>query len=290
MDMTSPASLSTWLSLFGLTFSLYSLLACGGDDSASGGDAGGPAGGGGGAGGATPTTSGATSTTSGATSTTSDTDTALPQIGAHGLSYYRSRESSNPTIDSPPLTTQPTGSTLIVSVGRGHFDAFAPPTDNKGNSPYEQLGEAHTYTKWSTSGTAVYAFKNASGGPNHILTNTTPPADEITFAVVEVKGATHIQDFQWVEKLESVGPITSAPVTTTGPATLVAFWWGDGGANDDKVAVPNNGFVVLDSIGLSGSLVQCYVAAKEVDSAGTYDVTWDATPPQGAQLWLVAVQ
>lgn len=92
-----------------------------------------------------------------------------------------------------------------------------------------------------------------------------------------------------VERLDGQS-LTSAPVTTTGPATLVALWWGDGGASGDKVAVPNNGFAVLDSIGDEGSLVQCFVAAKEVAEAGTYDVTWEATPPQGAQLWLVAVQ
>ena len=79
-------------------------------------------------------------------------------------------------------------------------------------------------------------------------------------------------------------------LAAAGPATLVAFWWGDGNAPDNKVAVPNNGFTVLDSIGLEGALVQGFVAAKEVDAAGTYDVTWDATPVQGAQLWLVAVQ
>jgi hypothetical protein len=215
----------------------------------------------------------------------------VPQIGAHGLSYYRYGENQASTIDAPALSTQPSGSTLIVSAGRGDFSAFAAPTDNKGNAPYAQLGTAHTYSYWPTSGTAVYAFPGAVGGANHVLTNTNPPGDEITFAVVEVTGSSRIQDAQWVEKLNRGGQsITSASVTTTGPATLVAFWWGDGGADEDKVAVPNNGFVVLDSIGLAGSLVQCFVAAREVQDAGTYDVTWEATPPQGAQLWLVAVQ
>ena len=31
-------------------------------------------------------------------------------------------------------------------------------------------------------------------------------------------------------------------------------------------------------------------AVKNVTAAGTYDVTWKATPTQGAQLYLVAVQ
>jgi len=208
----------------------------------------------------------------------------------HGLSYFRYGENALASIEAPALATQPFGSTIIASAGRGDFAAFAPPTDNKGNQPFAQLGTAHTYTNWPTSGTAVYSFVGAAGGPNHVISNTNAPGDEITLAVVEVTGSSHVQDSQWVERLNDGRPITSAAVTTTAPATLVAFWWGDGGADDDKVAVPDNGFVVLDSIGLSGSLVQCFVAAKEVETAGTYEVTWDATPAQGAQLWLVAVQ
>ena len=81
-----------------------------------------------------------------------------------------------------------------------------------------------------------------------------------------------------------------ARLAEAGPATLVAYWWGDAGVDDDKTAVPDNGFTVVDSILLAGALVQCAVATKEVAEAGTYDVTWTATPTQGAQLWLVAVQ
>jgi len=79
-------------------------------------------------------------------------------------------------------------------------------------------------------------------------------------------------------------------VTTTGPATLVAFWWGDAPPPMVKTAVPNNGFTVIDSFLDEGELVQCAVAVKNVAAAGTYDVTWVATPAQGAQLWLIAIQ
>ena len=88
------------------------------------------------------------------------------------------------------------------------------------------------------------------------------------------------------------GPLTSRTVRTTGPATLIAFWWGDGFERDGPgyTAVPNNGFTVTDSVLMSGSLIQCAVAVRTVSAAGTYDVTWTATPVQGAQLWLVAVE
>jgi hypothetical protein len=58
----------------------------------------------------------------------------------------------------------------------------------------------------------------------------------------------------------------------------------------DKTAVPDSGFTVVDSVLASGALVQCAVAVRQVSAAGTYNVTWAATPAQGAQLWIVAVQ
>lgn len=212
-----------------------------------------------------------------------------PQLGAHGLAFYFLDESNTSFIDAPALDTAPSGSTILVSTGRGSLSAAGLPTDNKGNDPYMQLGANHSYTLWPTSGTSLFAFEGISGGASHVVTAPNAPGDEVTLAVVEVMNGTHVQDFQWVERLNGQ-PLTSAPVTTTGPATLVAFWWGDANVENDKVAVPNNGFTVLDSVGMSGPLVQCFVAAKEVPVAGTYDVTWDATPAQGAQLWLVAVE
>lgn len=59
---------------------------------------------------------------------------------------------------------------------------------------------------------------------------------------------------------------------------------------ENKTAVPNNGFTVIDSVLAEGELVQAAVAVKNVAQAGTYDGTWTATPRQGAQLYLVAVQ
>ena len=211
-----------------------------------------------------------------------------PGIGAHGLSFFR--VATNPTtISTPGMSTRASGSTMIVSVGRGKFSAFSLPTDNKGNAPYQRLGTEHTYTRYPNSGTGLYAFPQLVGGTDHVVRAATPSDDEITLAAVEVVEATTIKQFEWNEVLRG-SPITSRAVTTTGPASLVAFWWGDQGVDGRKTATPNNGFVVVDSVGDPGELVQCFVAVKVVAAAGTYDVTWTSTPQQGAQLWLVAVQ
>ena len=210
------------------------------------------------------------------------------RLGGHALGYYRLSGSAL-VLTSSGITTQGSGSTIVACVGRGDLSAFSLPRDNKGNAPYRQLGPAHPYALWGGSGTALYAFESAVGGTGHTVATDNRLGDEITMAVVEVANGGLIQDYKWNEVL-SGSPLTSLSVTTTGPATLVAFWWGDAGVDSVKTALPNNGFVVIDSILEAGALVQCAVAAKEVSAAGTYNVTWSATPQQGAQLWLVAVQ
>jgi hypothetical protein len=210
-------------------------------------------------------------------------------IGAHSITFQRYQRPDGKTlVSTPPMSTQASGSLIIVAQGRGAFSAFAPPTDNKGNAPYQALDIARKYTNYPDSGTALYVFPNAQGGSGHIISATTPSTDEITLIAVEVKGGT-VKDVSWNEALKGT-PTRSKKVTTTGPATLIAFWWGDAPPPSVKTAVPNNGFTVINSVLEEGELVQSAVAVKEVTAAGDYDVTWTATPAQGAQLWLIAVQ
>jgi len=192
-------------------------------------------------------------------------------------------------LSTSAMSTAAGGSTLLACVGRGVVSAHGAPTDNKGNT-FVQLGTTHTYTLWASSGTALYACEQASGGAGHVVTAAKPqPSDETTLSVIEVTGGGLVRPAQWREVLAG-SPLTSASITTTGPALLVAWWWGDAGVQSDKTAVPDNGFSVVDSVLASGALVQCAVAVRQVSAAGTYNVTWSATPMQGAQLWIVAVQ
>lgn len=210
-----------------------------------------------------------------------------PTVGEHALVFQRITNSGQAVVDTPVMSTMPAGSTVIVSVGRGDILAFEPPSDNFNNGPYTQLGQTQSYTNWPRSGTALYAETDINGGSGHVISNTTPTNDEITLAAVEVYGGP-VVDFAWNEVLAG-SPLTSGSVTTSGSATLVAFWWGDAAAPDDKTAVPDSGFTVVESILEAGMLVQCAVAVRHVDTAGTYNVTWTSTPAQGAQMWLVAV-
>ena len=210
-----------------------------------------------------------------------------PALGAHAVAY-RELGASSATVVTPSLATQASGSVVLVSTGRGVDAAQAPVTDNKGNS-YAPVGVAEPYHYYPTSSTAVYAAAPASGGAGHVITapnSAAAPTDETTLAAVEIQNATRIQDFQWIDALNA--PYTSLAVTTTGPATLVAVWWGEGDGTVTHTAMPDGGFTVIDSVLATGSLVQAAVATKNVAAAGTYSVTW--TSGEAAQLWLIAVQ
>src|SRR4051812_20945770 len=73
------------------------------------------------------------------TATTQPPPSGATSVGAHTLVYYGLHTNDVASITTSALTTQPTGSIMIVSVGRGQIGAFARPTDNKGNGPYPQL-------------------------------------------------------------------------------------------------------------------------------------------------------
>ncbi|MGI8567810.1 MAG: hypothetical protein ACR2KT_01320 [Methylocella sp.] len=188
------------------------------------------------------------------------------------------------------MITQASGSTMLTWVGRGKKSVFASstiPADNKSNA-YRMIGSVHDFSPlWPNSGEALYASLSAVGGNGHIVTAPMPGPDEITLATVEVKSGGVIQDAQL--NIVTAPPQTSLNVTTTGPATLVAVWVGDSGAAS-VTASPNNGFTVINSQLLAGCAVETVVAAKDVSAAGTHNVTWTATPAQGAHMWLVAVQ
>lgn len=225
--------------------------------------------------------------------------------GGHGLAFYHLALNPDGTITTPAMTVQASGSTILVSVGRGAAELMTAPTDNKGNKPYVQQDKTHTYTNYPESATAVYAFQNAKGGDGFQITTTTGKNakgqdDEITIAAVEVAASGKIQQVAWTETAGPPAssldhPVSSKSVTTDGPATLVSFWWGDGFYGVPQQVSVNNDFAIIDTnVKESNDFVQCAVAVKTVTAAGTYDVAWtggstDGTV-EGAQVWLIAVE
>jgi hypothetical protein len=213
-------------------------------------------------------------------------------VAAHALVFQR-QHGELTQLALPPLSSGGRDGLVLISIGRGIASATHAPVDSISGLLATAIGEPHRYTKYPESGTALYSIPMPNGAPARTMITRLPAGDELTMAAVHV-GRSHVQDVAWKEaypgKIFRRNTVRSPQVRTSGPATLVAFWWGDAGVRGEKTAVPGQGFRVLDAVLFEGALVQCAVAVKEVDAAGSYDVSWTATPRQAAQLWLIALQ
>jgi hypothetical protein len=229
----------------------------------------------------------------------------VPSLGSHTLLVQPDGQGRDPAV-AGPIRTQEAGSSLLVLVG-GYTSNAGLPSDNYGNA-WVQQGHSITYHGYGGRfSTAACVALSAKGGRKHRVTlaKRGEPAGEITAPFIEIRQAGVLQDVasnyavpglaaRLGRKLGQGWPqasLTSGSVTTTGPATLVAVWWGDAFVYR-MTAVPDNGFKVierfLDLPPSSG--VQCAVAVRQVARAGTYQVTWRTAPAQGAILWLFAFQ
>lgn len=212
------------------------------------------------------------------------------QAGAHTLLGQEDGFGANPAVTAA-IDTQPSGSSLIA-FSAGYASNSLGPTDNKGNT-WLPLGPAEVYRGYNGAfDVKAYVVLDAAGGSGHRLsiTKNGVPNGELTLPFIEVRGPAVLH--QVARNYPSAATLlTSASVTTTGPATLVAVWWGDAGGLNHS-AVPNNGFQVVENFTVlpPNSAVQCVVAVRQVTAAGSYNVSWTTSPAQGAPLWLFAFQ
>ncbi|AIF48394.1 hypothetical protein [Dyella japonica] len=239
---------------------------------------------------------------------------APPTLGAHTMLTQSEGDGSSPAVTSG-MHTQLDGSSLLVLVA-GHADNDAEPTDSYLNT-WKRVGDPVTYNGYGDRFNAsAYIAIDAHGGKHHTVqvVKSGSPDGEITVPFVEIAHAGKLQDVAqnyptpgvaaraanklaraWQGVVGSPDTtstlLTSGTVTTTGPATLVAVWLGDAYVYS-MTAVPGDGFKVIDSyLHLPpNSGVQCAVAVRQVDAAGTYSVSWTGSPAQGAILWLFAFQ
>jgi len=233
-----------------------------------------------------------------------------PSLGSHTLLVQADGDGVDPALTAP-ITTQAGDSSLLVLVG-GFASNASIPSDNYDNTWVRQ-DPVITYNGYNGRfNTAAYVVLSAKGGAGHRvrLAKDGEQAGELTAPFIEIRNAGALQDVAhnypspglvdrladkfrraWPGAVDGNADLTSGSVTTTGPATLVAVWWGDAYVYR-MTAVPNNGFKVIDRfLELPpNSGVQCAVAVRQVDRAGSYRVTWSGTPAQGAILWLFAFQ
>jgi len=228
-----------------------------------------------------------------------------PSLGSHTLLAQPDREGTNPAI-AGPIQTQQTGSALLVLVG-GYASNAGLPSDNYENIWLQQRTSIAYNGYGGRFNTAAYVALSAKGGKGHqvSLAKDSVATGEITAPFIEIRNAGVLQDVASNYAVPGImarlgrklvqgwsgAELTSGSVTTTGPATLVAVWWGDAYVYR-MTAVPDNGFKVIERfLELPpNSGVQCAVAVRQVDRAGTWRVSWAGTPAQGAILWLFAFQ
>jgi hypothetical protein len=209
-------------------------------------------------------------------------------LGVHTLVGQEER-SAEAVARTPPLATEPEGSTLLAFVA-GHASNHLGPVDNLGNR-WAAFGEPVVYAGYERRfDVRAYLVLDARGANDHQVWVDKPgnPQGELTLPVVEIRDAGRLIDA--AHRYASPGEqLTSASVTIDGPAVLVAFWWGDGRGLEHS-AVPDNGFEIIEQFTRlpPNSAVQCVVAVRTVQHAGTYRVNWTTAPAQGAPLWLFA--
>ena len=218
---------------------------------------------------------------------------AAPVLGAYTLRGQENQNGVSPATTAP-IVTQASGSSFLV-FSAGFASNSNPPTDNKSNI-WTLLRNPVLYSGYGdTFNVKAYLATAGNGGSGHTVSivKNGYAEGEITVPFVEIRNANILQAS--AQNYPTGTQLTSGSVTTTGPAVLLAFWWGDGGGLT-HTAVPNNGFTVLPGMSFLDlpplSAVQCAVAYKQVTAPGTYNVTWTQNPnyDNGAPVWLLAFQ
>lgn len=196
-----------------------------------------------------------------------------------------------------PITTAASGSTLLVFVGHGNTNNFAP----SGN-PYDTYNLGSTYVfldppwkqytpLWPDIGDTVFVKTNASGGSSALFNSPMLDDEEITMGVVEVLNGGVVQDVQFNRGATGTSA-TSPTVTTTGPAQIICFW--SGASVSPVSATANNGFTnvmaMLDDVRSPGCNIPMSVFTTNVLGAGSYSTTITTSPSQNVHIWMIVVQ
>lgn len=217
-------------------------------------------------------------------------DRPAPSLGAHVFLAQGEGLGVTPAT-TPPVDTQPDGSLFLV-FNAGYASNDGPPHDTYGNR-WLPLGQPQTYANYGDRFTVrAYVAANGKGGPAHSVSieKYGKASGELSLPFIEVRHASRVAAVARTYAGDAL-QVASGTVTVDGPATLLAFWWGDGGVKH-MTATPGDGFTLIDAFVQlpDESGVQGAVAWRQVTAAGTYRVHWTVAPVQGAALWLIAVQ
>lgn len=218
-------------------------------------------------------------------------DLSHPLLGAHDGDWDIDGSGTSPAAIT--LSTQAAGSS-VVAMCAGQFSTFDAPT-------YNSLAMSLIHTSgyagglWPGYGLEIHERLRIAGGAAHALQFTkTDAVRESSLIGVEIRNAAWRSDESIVARAApgTGNPVTSDPVSVTGPALLVAFWSGDGGVGTtDQTATPEDGWTPVESLFLGNTAyIQSACAVREVTTPGDYTVAWTPVVNQGAILSLTAYQ
>ena len=217
-------------------------------------------------------------------------DAPPPSLGAHVFLGQGEGLGISPAV-TPAMDTQASGSVFVV-FNAGYSSNDGSPTDTYGNR-WKSLGRPLTYADYGDRfNVRAYVASAGKGGPGHTvaIVKRGEPNGELSLPFVEVRNASRVQAFAQ-NYADKALVVASDDITVDGPATLLAFWWGDGGVKR-MTATPGDGFQLIDAFVQlpDESGVQGAVAWRQVSTAGTYRVHWTVAPVQGAALWIIAIR
>lgn len=215
-----------------------------------------------------------------ATNAKNNTNVAISSNGTGTLTLVR-------TID-----TDAVGSTFLVFAARGYWNLDpSAPTDSFGNSLTPIAGSPRYYSTYPSSATWVGYKVNAKGGSLHTFSASFVNFDEPTVGGLALYGVTELADASHVERT-GAATITSASVTVTRRALLIAQIWGSGVTGQDHTWTFHNGFTKIPQASDEGDVssngyVQVATAYRVVE-AGTYTVSASGINNEGGQMYLMA--
>lgn len=221
-------------------------------------------------------------------------------LGVHGFDFQRFGFANRAW--SIALNTHASGSIVLIAVGGHSSEVGSTWTDSLNVAGIRKLATVVDYPDFAGYGTQVGITPNVmTGGTGQTFSGPVATNDENTSFATECIGGARAKTINTnVANAGGSTTITSGTVVTDGAAMLIADWWGSspvvppftGGVGTPYTAVPNNGFVVIDSYLINNQFgeVQAARAVKIVDVAGSYNVTWTHSPSQGAQTWMTALE
>ena len=215
---------------------------------------------------------------------------ALSSLGAHVFVGQPEGLGANPAT-TPAVATQGAGS-IFIAFNAGYADNTATPTDNYSNR-WKPLDGGEAYAGYGGAFMVrPYVLVGGRGGPAHSVSiaKAGHPSGELSLSFVEVIHANRVVAVAR-NYASAADTVSSDTIDVDGPATLLAFWWGDGGVKRMDVA-PDDGFQVIDTFTRlpDESGVQGLVAWKQLAHPGHYPAPWHVTPAQAAPLWLIATR